>query len=150
MAILFPARRRGQVQPYNSLPRINWRHPLARGLVSYGYDRGNGPVDLVSGRSRTVNSTAEITSQRSASKFGVSTLYANGNNPTQPCQYTLPSNVPFASITNGGIYSFATGCIQTAAPATSLCQLYGSGDSTANTPFLIATSSTNTKFLVEF
>lgn len=44
---------RGQVKP-PGIPRINWRHPLAKGLLFYGFDTGGGLiVDLVAGRPMT-------------------------------------------------------------------------------------------------
>jgi hypothetical protein len=40
---------RGQVKPYNSVPRIDWSHPLAAGLSTYCYDIGGSVFDLVNG-----------------------------------------------------------------------------------------------------
>ena len=49
---------RGQAKPYGSIPRINWDHPLAKGLVSYAYDVGGVVIDLVGGKLGTkVNGT---------------------------------------------------------------------------------------------
>lgn len=40
---------RGRVKPYHSVPRIDWSHPLAAGLVAYCYDIGGAVIDLVNG-----------------------------------------------------------------------------------------------------
>lgn len=40
---------RGQIKPYNSLPSIDWAHPLADGLATYCYDAGGFIIDLVRG-----------------------------------------------------------------------------------------------------
>ncbi|MGC2393841.1 MAG: LamG-like jellyroll fold domain-containing protein [Methylovirgula sp.] len=46
--LLLPTRR-GQVKP-PGIPRINWAHPIAQGLILYAYDAGgNGLYDLVGG-----------------------------------------------------------------------------------------------------
>lgn len=43
---------RGQNKPVG-VPRINWRHPLSRGLVFYGFDIGGQIFDLVGNRPPT-------------------------------------------------------------------------------------------------
>lgn len=60
----------GQVKPYNSIPRIDWSHPLAQGLAAYCYDAGGSIIDLVNGGQITMsaNGTAPFGSQQS--KFG--------------------------------------------------------------------------------
>src|SRR6516164_8605550 len=41
--------RGGQAKPFPSIPRIDWAHPLAQGLIFYGYDTGAGTIfDLCS------------------------------------------------------------------------------------------------------
>ena len=40
---------RGQVKPYNSLPQIDWSHPLAAGLATYCYSTDGSIIDLVIG-----------------------------------------------------------------------------------------------------
>lgn len=61
---------RGTTKPYNSVPRIDWSHPLAAGLATYCYDAGGSIIDLVYGHQMTMgaNGTAPFGSQQS--QFG--------------------------------------------------------------------------------
>lgn len=61
---------RGRVKPYNSVPRIDWSHPLAAGLATYCYDIGGSIIDLVNGGQITIgaNGTAPFGSQQN--QFG--------------------------------------------------------------------------------
>lgn len=56
---------RGQVKPYNSVPRIDWSHPLAAGLATYCYDAGGVIIDLVNSGKITIggNGTAPFGSR---------------------------------------------------------------------------------------
>jgi hypothetical protein len=66
---------RGRVKPYNSVPRIDWSHPLAAGLATYCYDVGNSIVDLVRGDQIKIgaNGTAPFGSHES--QFGRGRLF---------------------------------------------------------------------------
>jgi hypothetical protein len=65
--------RYGQTKPFGSIPQINWGHPLAQGLLFYGYDTGAGTiVDLVGSRKMNTVGTVDGTS---SSVFGSGVLY---------------------------------------------------------------------------
>lgn len=58
MAVLFKLSR-GQVKP-QGVPRIDWTHPLAQGLVFYAFDTGTGVVlDLVGNRPQNFAGTID-------------------------------------------------------------------------------------------
>src|SRR5262249_12479116 len=103
--------RSGQKKPFASIPRINWSHPLARGLVTYMYDAGGGVViDLVTGRTATARgpSAGAPTSQASVqtSPYGSSLAVNNPLNnqqfyiqvPGTPTLDSVPTRAPYSSV----------------------------------------------------
>lgn len=65
----------GQDKPWPSLPRLNWAHPLTRGLLFYGYDTGAGCLlDLVDGDTSTAAGTTPPGNK--PSRFGSGLTYA--------------------------------------------------------------------------
>lgn len=126
--------RSGQKKPYGSIPRINWSHPLTRNLVSYCYDAGMGPIDLVTGGQRIIDHAALITSGNTASKYGSGLLYV-GTNSTSLSAVEMPSTSGIVTLTNAAPYTFGVGLMCTVAPAgTSIPNVWVTGDATANTP----------------
>lgn len=122
----------GQVKPFASLPRLDWTHPLARGLVSYCYDDGNVYVDLVTGkRSQETNTAGGVEAVRQSTKFGNASVF----NASAEVQF-LPSTSKFATLTNTANYSFACSWMNAVIPA-SVAAWWNSGDATTNTCFQI-------------
>src|SRR4051812_14066058 len=109
---------RGQVKPYGSIPRINWAHPLTKNLVSYGYDIGCGPIDLVTGTQRVIaNSANPPFGGPKASKYGSALTSVQAGSVTTGL-YNLPSNTTVENIFNAAPFSFACGFMFTATPPT--------------------------------
>ena len=73
--------RRGQAKPFNSIPRINWRHPLAQGLAFYVYDAAGCFVDLVNGGIGRLTLSGGTPSKVGSSPFG------GGLNFNSPASY---------------------------------------------------------------
>src|SRR5262249_46401745 len=103
--------RYGQKQPFGSIPRINWAHPLAQGLAFYTYDTGSAILDLVNGVSLTA-AGANYTTSTYALGSGTHYLGVTGG---AACTYspTLPVYNTFGSTT---AYSFFCGTFFTGAP----------------------------------
>jgi len=139
---------RGQKKPWNSIPRINWAHPLARNLVSYGYDVGCGPIDLVRGSLRAINNSLRITGIRS-SQNGSGLLYLGGAAVTQANAVSLPTSSSVVTLTNAAPYSFACGTMLTVVPA-ARCTIFSTEDGGA-TPIQLSTfNASNTDFGFQF
>lgn len=107
---------RGKTKPYGSIPRINWQHPLARGLVSYGYDAGFGPIDLVTGGLRTINNTVNPPFGGPKQSIYGSALTSVATTSTAGL-YTLPGSNDIVNAAVAGSYSIACGFMLTATPA---------------------------------
>jgi hypothetical protein len=96
--------RKGQAKPFGSIPRINWAHPLARGLATYLYDAGGGVViDLVSGRLATAANGqgfgSVVTSQYGSSwafNGGGQTFYIQA--PGSPTLDAVFAAAPFSTV----------------------------------------------------
>src|SRR6266446_8834888 len=133
---------RGQKKPWNSIPRINWAHPLAGGLISYGYDAGCGYIDLVTGGQRSINNTT-------SPPFGgvKSSRYGTGLTSIRTASvttglYTLPGNTNIDTLTDAAPYSFACGLMLTATPtAGELSFLFTTCSATSSTPIAIGASA---------
>lgn len=68
----------GQIKP-TGIPRIDWSHPLARGLLFYAFDTGMGMrVDLVSGVLAQKNSTSTVNPTAGATAYGSTIFYQGG------------------------------------------------------------------------
>jgi hypothetical protein len=82
--------RYGTAVPFTSTPRINWYHPLARGLVFCGY--GYPSIDLVKGRAAVLNSGASALPAQKTSPKGQGPYFSssNSNSTVWPADY-LPS-----------------------------------------------------------
>ncbi len=143
---------RGQKKPWNSIPRINWAHPLAGGLISYGYDAGCGYIDLVTGGQRSINNTT-------SPPFGgvKSSRYGTGLTSIQTASvtlglYTLPGNASIESFVVSAPYSFACGVMLQVTPPLVLCKLFSTSNSpTTSTPvFLGCSNATATDYAAQF
>jgi hypothetical protein len=62
--------RYGQTKPFGSTPQINWSHPLAQGLVFYGYDTGTGVILDLASQNNQSQSTLGTVDPNSTSAFG--------------------------------------------------------------------------------
>lgn len=97
--LIFP----GQVKP-RGIPRINLRHPLAAGLIFYGYDTGAGDIlDLVANRRANYVGTKPAVSP---SPFGAGFLWNNSGS----ANFAQDALIQAATT---GIYSYACGYVQT-------------------------------------
>jgi hypothetical protein len=119
----------GQIKPDTLvLPRIDWTHPLAQGLVFYGYDTGLGfMVDLVSGARNTTS--RGTTPSLGRSLWGRGFAYTNGGGTV------LFSNAPVMNLTAAAPYSAACGYVNTGTVAGSSA-IFGLADTLANTPVI--------------
>lgn len=124
MSLILPR----QVKP-RGVPRINWKHPLAAGLVFYGFDTGEGEIiDLVSGRKAT---------------------YASGRPPVKPSRFgsgfewttqsaTFPQDGRIQKAQVDGstqAFAYACGCMKTSTAA-NFQSLFGrSANAGASQPF---------------
>src|SRR5215475_1803534 len=99
--------RSGQKIPFCGLPRINRKHPLAQGLVSYCLDIGGLYYDLVWGfKSTLYNNSVSPTWTIGSSLFGTGTIWpgsGSGNpgfNVPLPAFYAAASgqNAPFSYV----------------------------------------------------
>lgn len=116
----------GQIRPLASgLPRINWSHPLAYGLLFYAYDMPemSAAVDLVSGAIASSNLSNTVT------PFGPATLYAG----TARSFSTSPSYVQAA--TAAGNYSWACAFYKTGTAASFATPFGRQANSGASQPF---------------
>src|SRR6266576_5345703 len=75
---------RGNIKPWTSIPRINWRHPLAHGLLFYHYDTGCGGYDLAGNRKWNLSSANRL--PRKSSRWG--TGYVIPNSTADGIKYT--------------------------------------------------------------
>src|ERR1044072_2656391 len=115
----------GQVRPAGSLPSIDWDHPLANGLLFYGYDSvatagwndtttggagTSGPVtDLVTGSVAYRMGTGSFTSPSvTANPFGPAYTYNVNNANTFGLAGT--NSVPGAPIRNAQAGNWTYGC----------------------------------------
>ena len=132
---------RGQKKPWNSIPRINWSHPLAAGLISYGYDVGCGPIDLVTGGLRTItNSTNPPFGGPQTSRYGRGfTCVATTGVGSSP--YTVSGGANLENVGVAAPYSFATGLMFTATPAVGAAGLFVNCDATSNRTFQVGCAS---------
>lgn len=102
-----PFRRSGQGKPWSSIPRIDWSHPLAKGLVFYAYDTGGaGPIDLVTGCLSTVLNTNPAKPTASAYGPGLKYVAGQGSRVFAVRRNALP-------MFTTGIYSAAMGFMTT-------------------------------------
>lgn len=98
--------RRGQHRPYNSIPRINWAHPLARGLVFYHYDAGGVDIgDLA--RNRPMAQITATSLGRASSQWGTAYL-ATSSNTADGVKYSSDAALRLAAP-----FSFAAGFYKT-------------------------------------
>lgn len=118
--------RSGKNRPYGSIPRIDWRHPLTRGLIFYGYDTGTGlVVDLVRGL-RSSPSLGTI-SGNTSSPFGSAINYASGN-----AGIFFPITSEINAIFLNGLYSMACAWYITALPSIAFTCPFGINDAAGN------------------
>lgn len=127
---------RGQRKPYSSIPRIDWSHPLARGLMFYAYDMGGFHVDLVGGSCSTPTIGKP---DRGNSVMGAGSSYINGGPAsafllTDRCNGTLTA--PF---------SFGCGLFPTGTP-TSGATIFSLGDAGSSPDGIYIQSSTSIRF----
>lgn len=114
MGLIVPSGRKGQAKPYASIPRIDWTHPLSKGLFIYCYDSGGIVTDLVSNK---VGKRNGANFGVGGSKFGRGVQYPGAGLEVS----TEFPNSNLAALTNAvhatGIFSYATAWYVTALPA---------------------------------
>lgn len=117
---IFP--HRGQKQPWTSIPRINWRHPLTPNLITYIYDCGGGvKIDLVNGGGIGQKSTIGVPVQPivAPSKYGAGwRLGDNGGGGANGAYILCPFVPKTDNMAANPPYTFASGFMQTAAVVT--------------------------------
>lgn len=129
---------RGKKKPWNSIPRINWAHPLAWGLSFYGYDAGGNYIDLVNGSAGKLNvgTTNHVT--RKISQWGTGLKYPITSNLNDWVSFPL---IPRISAIGATVpYSWAAGCMSTASGPTN-APFVVTGDPSANTGPVIGVGS---------
>lgn len=90
----------GKNKPWNSIPQINLAHPLARGLIFYGYDTGTGClIDLVEG----LRPLAATNPRTAPFYLGAGLKYASGG-----AQIKFPISTPINNSFVSSRYSIAT------------------------------------------
>src|SRR6266446_2982753 len=141
---------RGQIKPYGSVPRINWGHPLTWGLISYGYDVGCGPIDLVIGSQRIItNSTSPPFGGVKSSKYGTG-LNSISTATVTTGLYNLPGNANIENLVVAAPYSFACGLMITLTPVAT-GRLFCTCDATSNNPVIIGCfNAVNTDYWVRY
>jgi Concanavalin A-like lectin/glucanases superfamily len=102
----FTGYHRSQVKP-PGIPRLNWRHPLAQGLVFYGIDVGSGPLELVAGRPGTLGNPTGNKPAVAASPWGTGLLW-NGLN-----SMWFGADGAIEAATTALVYSWACACVTT-------------------------------------
>lgn len=137
---------RGQVKPYGSIPRINWAHPLADGLVSYGYDIGSGPIDLVTGGQVTIaNSSNPPFGGPKPSKYGSALTSIQTAGSVTTGLFNLPTSADIVTTVAAAPYSFACGFMFTATPPTfTISNVFCVCDATAGRSFGICVAPAST------
>lgn len=127
----------GQIKP-EGVPVIDWSHPLARGLISYWYDTGEGfYVDLVTGDTTVLGGISWPTTE--ASPYGTGFKYTN------IAREGLQGSRNFPVQSWAHPYSFATGFYQRAAPTTATAATYfGLADAAGGVPILLYYGSSGT------
>jgi hypothetical protein len=148
-----PVRARfGQAKPYTSIPRINWGHPLAKGLVSYLHDCGGGVViDLVTGKLCKVVSFGTLTNNPriTPTVLGGTAWNSNGGqagNNGNSWGIVAPIASIQDNLTNAAPYSFASGYMPRGAIASSVVfgTIFCFSDTTgANVPFYMGIDDSN-------
>lgn len=153
MRLLVPYRLdRGQLKRSTSIPRIDWSHPLARGLISYGYDAGNGPIDLVTRGWRTIgNATNPPFGGVKSSKYGIG-LSSVATASVTLGLYNLPGGPVIESLAAAAPYTAACGLMLTATPVNQgFSSIFATCDATFNTPILMgAAYNGTTDYYFEF
>jgi len=134
---------RGQKKPWNSIPRINWNNPLTNGLISYGYDVGCGPVDLVTGGLCTIaNSTTPPFGGIKSSPFGTGLNSVRTASVTSGL-YNLPSGKNIENLVVAAPYSFACGLMITTAPTVDATLLFATCSATTSVPVSLGCANTS-------
>ena len=99
----------GQVKPNSTgLPRINWDHPLAKGLKVYYFDNGVQPVDLCNPGVRYHNSFSGGSSPlaRTTSRYGLGLQY-----PTTATNSWMYSDAGYGVYNNfGATFGYTMAC----------------------------------------
>lgn len=116
--------RRGQKKPWTSIPRINWSHPLTRGMIFYGYDTGAGLiVDLVDGDVQ-VSGTRPT---NAVSQFGQGFRYTSGG-----AAPFFPIDGPICRSLLNSRYSIACAWYITALPSIAFTCPFGINDNASS------------------
>ena len=136
--------RRGQVRPFGSIPRINWAHPLASGLVTYMYDAGGGVViDLCGGKCalQTKIGTPVNPPFPSPNAYGVNSWNTNGGQAgggSGAWGIYIPT-AQVDGVVNAAPYSVVIGLIRYGANFSGQYgTLFAYADTSTNTPFWFA------------
>jgi hypothetical protein len=136
---------RGQKKPWNSIPRLNWAHPLTKGMVFYGYDTGCGlVVELVYGLKSSLLNSPQPPPRPTA--FGQGNKYVSGGGS---------ANFPATTGTNAMLanhpYSIACAWYLTALPSLGFTGIFGmneTGSTTDNAILLFGTASNDVQWAV--
>ena len=135
MQLPFPLRS-GRVKPFTSIPRINWDHRLARGLLAYAFDCGNGVfMDLVAQRPMTKGIIGTPTLPGVVStRYGQAYKLAAQAGATASVNWSSPHIAAYDNVTNTAPFAQATGLIMTAQTASGLGNpsLWALSDSSGN------------------
>jgi hypothetical protein len=120
------------------VPKINWQHPLAFGLISYWFSVGTGrPVDLVLNR-QSINDASALSAVGAATPYGQAGAYTGANQSSHD-----PANFPVQSWAHP--YSCAAGFYQIgSATVTSTPGYFGVVDATGNDAFMLYNPSATT------
>lgn len=137
---------RGQKKPWNSIPRINRQHPLARGMLFYGYDTGAGLIiDLINGLKPTLLNSPAPPNKPTA--LGAGSNYANAGGSWQ-----FPISATINNSLSTSLYSIASAWYLTALPtAGNFAGVFGvnrAASATDDTILLAATASNDMQWSV--
>lgn len=127
----------GQIKPQGTC-EINWKHPLARGLISYWFNRGHIYCDLVTGATTIIGATA-----RTVYPVSIPTPYGGGGqfNANNQGQFS-PANTPIQNWTFP--YSMASGFWQIGAGSAANAGPFSVADASGNDPIAIYMPTTTT------
>jgi len=135
--------RRGQKKPFASLPRINWSHPLASGLVTFMYDGCGVVIDLVTGELAKIivsGGTASIVGTQYGQTYFTANVgsgtYWGFNTSNSPIQNNLGTN-----------YSFASGYVRRGATSANYGDIFCYCDSATTTPIWIGSNATTSEVM---
>lgn len=133
-ALVFP----GQQKP-QFFPRIDWSHPLTKGLIAYWFDTGMGfYVDLVPGTYSTTGTNSTIP-PLAVTQFGTAFQFPTG---TGSGNNTVQGSTSFYKQAWAAPFSFACGWMQYGAPPTTQGGYFVLADTSGNEAWGVYGNST--------